>query len=139
MISSTELHNAYNDLYKQMRRYIWSINTVQILASLEVAVYKAFPDESEVRKCYDALYRDIKGDIPRDEDTEDFYKSFDEFEDTLNNFDSIYNDIYVVSEVLVNENNEEHAEGSEEGEWLGTESEESDREEDDDTEEVDTF
>lgn len=122
-----------------MRKYIWSMKIVQILANLEVAVYKAFPDVEEVQKYYDALYRDIKYDLPKDEDTEDFYKAFTEFEDTLEGADTIYDEIYTVSEVLINEDNKESTEESE-GEWLGAEVEdEPDREEDDDTEEVDTF
>ena len=140
MKSSNELHNAYNDLYREIRQYIWSIRTVQLLAALEIETYKAFPDVSEVQRCYDALHRDIVHSLDRDEDSEDLYKSMESFENTLKEADTIYNDIYTVKEVLVNENNEESEESdNEEGEWLD-EPEESDEEaNEEDSSEIDTF
>jgi len=139
MIASIELHNAYNDLYKEMRKYIWSIEVVKMLADLEVATYKAFPDIDEILRYYHSLYREVRYILPRDEDTENFYKAFGKFEDIMNDADQIYNDIYTVSEVLINENNEESTEEDDEGKWLGAEPEEPDTEETGDTEEVDTF
>ena len=46
MVSANELQNLYNDIYVQMRMYIWDFGTIELLADFEIAVYQRFPDIS---------------------------------------------------------------------------------------------
>lgn len=64
MVNSRELHQQYNQLYAAFREYIWDYETVECMASLEVAVYQLCPDLTNINKCLDELdYRIRLADV----------------------------------------------------------------------------
>ena len=99
MIAAAIIQNAYNDLYKQLRNYIWEYDTVVKIADLEVAAYMAFPDINKVRWAYNQLASDVStSDIWADD--EDLQKAFDNFEEKLDGADTIYYGLFVPEEVV---------------------------------------
>lgn len=99
MIAAAIIQNAYNDLYKQLRNYIWEYDTVVKIADLEVAAYMAFPDISKVRWAYNQLASDVStSDIWSDD--KDLQKAFDNFEEKLDGADAIYYGLFVPEEVV---------------------------------------
>lgn len=59
MVSSKQLQNLYNDLYKIIRERLWPISTIEALANLEISIYDAIPDLSEVQKFATVLEREV--------------------------------------------------------------------------------
>lgn len=49
MTSSIILQNQYIALYKLLRNYMWSFQTVENIAELEIECFKAIPDVSRIR------------------------------------------------------------------------------------------
>lgn len=98
MISSQEIQQAYNDLYVEMRNYIWSFPVVNILAEFEIACYETCPDLDKVRKLFDALKREVT-EVLREDDT--FKDAFDAFESLVKDADEVYAKLYQVDEVMV--------------------------------------
>ena len=96
MISSSSIQNAYDALYKQMRKYIWDFPVVAALADLEVAVYKKFQDLSDTRTKFYRLRSSVVDVLHTDEEFKD---SFDEFEDILKD-NEVFAKINQVEEVL---------------------------------------
>lgn len=78
MINSKDIQRAYNDLYIELRKYIWGFNIVEEIADLEVASYTAFPDREEIDKCLRKLKSSINNEIREDEDLEQSIKNFEE-------------------------------------------------------------
>lgn len=68
MILSNALQYAYNKLYEQLRKYLWDMNVVQQIASLEIEVYRAIPDLSSARQRFGTLHTSIKDTAKEDED-----------------------------------------------------------------------
>lgn len=100
MINTSELQQAYIDLYVQLMRYIWDYSSVQILARLEIATYKRFPDVDEVRR-YLNLLRMSARTVTRDD--EDVMNAFDDFQDVLDSIDdnsAMYAKLDEVEEVI---------------------------------------
>ena len=56
MTYSIDFQNAYVDLYRLMRNYIWDLDVVEMLADVEVATYDAFIDLEKLNKMYQKLY-----------------------------------------------------------------------------------
>lgn len=86
MIAATDIQNAYINLYKEMQKYIWSAETIENLADLEVSVYETFPDMNVIRKNFKQLKYDLY-DILRSDDkdeSEPMKEVVDRFENTLN-------------------------------------------------------
>lgn len=96
MISSFDIQNAYNALYKELRKYIWDFSVVVALADLEVAVYKRFQDIHDVKMKFYRLRSDISDVIYSDEDLKYAVDNFGE----LLNEDTVYVKINQVEEVL---------------------------------------
>lgn len=97
MISSLRIQSAYVDLYKQVRKYIWDFATVEKLADLEVAVYKAFPSMEDVSKCFDKLRSDLKF---KEKDDEDLKNACDKFKQVIDSDSETYFKVYQVDEVI---------------------------------------
>ena len=55
MISAVDIQNAYINLYKELRKYIWSAEMVEAIVDLEIAVYETFPDMNRIRKHFKAV------------------------------------------------------------------------------------
>ena len=68
MISSKQLQNSYNRLYKCLREYIWPSDIISCIADLEIETYKAFPDLKCVRDSYNRLKFNCLRYIDDDED-----------------------------------------------------------------------
>lgn len=97
MLNCATLQKAYNDLYKQIRNYMWSFQAVEAIADLEIACYKACPDLDEVRRCLNRLLqymRDVMNDDP------DLEKAVNKFQDTLSDETETYMKLNKVNEVI---------------------------------------
>lgn len=100
MISSLDLRNTYCDLYAEIRKYLWDVKTLEILAELEVECYTAFPDMERVRNILSRLRSAMNSAIKEDEYLE---KEFNEL-DSLVSESLEYHPLYRIQEVVVNEN-----------------------------------
>ena len=97
MISYTEVRNAYNNLYKEMRNYIWDIPVVEALVDLELASYQTCLDMSKVETCFNALKREVLTYV----DDPDLVSAFDKFQSLIDKHEDPYVKLFRVSEVLV--------------------------------------
>ena len=100
MTNTSELQQAYIDLYVQLMRYIWDYSSVQIIARLEIATYKRFPDIDEVKR-YLNLLRISARTVTRDD--EDVMNAFDDFQNVLDSIDdnsAMYAKLDEVEEVI---------------------------------------
>ena len=105
MIAAAILQSAYNDLYTQLRNYIWDYETVVKIADLEVATYMAFPDIDNIRRAFSKLSVDIKdSDIYSDD--EELQQALDEFDEKLQGADQLFYKLEVPQEVEVVESSE---------------------------------
>ena len=77
-----ELKKAYIKLYSAMMKYIWPVNTVELLAELETSVCNVFPIMSDVRNNFRRLRADVAADL---RDDEDMKKAFDAFKEKIDN------------------------------------------------------
>ena len=75
-----ELKKAYIKLYSGMMKYIWPVNTVELLAELETSVCNVFPIMSDVRNNFRRLRADVAADL---RDDEDMKKAFDAFQEKI--------------------------------------------------------
>ena len=100
MISASRLQQAYIDLYKQFRNYIWDYKDVEMLANLEFAIFKACPDIIECKNLFDCLKIDVM-DVSLED--EDFQQAIDDFSELINNETSIYCPITVIRERIQDE------------------------------------
>lgn len=98
-----------------MRNYVFDFNTVALLATLEISVFKAIPDTEEVSINLSKLRREVCGAIEK-EDDEELHKSFDAMESILCdvNSDQIYYKLHVFQPVVDIKWEGENHEGSEE-------------------------
>jgi len=96
MISSADIQNSYNAMYKQLRKYIWDFSVVAALADLEIAVYKKFQNMNDIKARFYRLRSQIVDVLSTDEDLKG---ALDAFEDVLKD-DNIYVKINKVEEVL---------------------------------------
>lgn len=101
MIAAAILQSAYNDLYKQLRNYIWDYETVVKIANLEVASYMAFPDIGKIRYAYEDLRKEIAAsDVWADD--KDLQKAVDGFDEKLDGADQIFYGLSVPQEIIDN-------------------------------------
>ena len=91
MISSKMLQNAYIKLYEVLREYIWPASVVSEIADFEIAIFRVFPDLTEVRN----LYTKLKYSCLRYVDDENLKALFEEFKNILDESDSLYSKINV--------------------------------------------
>lgn len=118
-ISNLDLQQLYIDLYKELRRYIWPINTVSAIADLEVATFKACPTLDDIRLSLDTLKYLLRDKLAEDDDLK---TAFDAFQSSIQDIDTVYTILNKVEEVIPVENTEDEM-SVEEGEWLDTEPE----------------
>lgn len=98
MINSNRLQSAYIDLYVQLRKYIWDLDVVKLLATLETETYKSFPDVDKVRSYLDNLKNAI---IETYREDEELQSAFSAFYDTLDegSSDGLYGNLKGFREV----------------------------------------
>ena len=106
MIAAAIIQSAYNDLYKQLRNYIWEYETVVKIANLEVASYMAFPDIDDIRRAYSELKSDVVSSDVWSDDKE-LQKSMDRFEEKLDGADQIFYGLSVPKEIVDNQGSDE--------------------------------
>lgn len=92
MISAKHLQRDYNKLYKELRRIIWPYSVVEMIANLEIAIYKSFPDMEEVKRCYSTLKRACFRYIKDDEELE---TAFEKLSETIEDGPDIYSKLDV--------------------------------------------
>ena len=80
MTNSAEIQNAYNKFYTQMRNYIWDFKTIDLLADLEIGIYRRFPNIEEVKRVLEKLRSKIDKVMVNDED---FQKAYDRLQKVL--------------------------------------------------------
>lgn len=86
MNSLKEAKILYERFYKQMRKYVWDIQTVALLAQFEVDLYQAFPDMEVVRKSFSRLRRAIKFVSDKDEELEKTIENLQDYIDSDNKY-----------------------------------------------------
>lgn len=85
MVTCFEIQNRYNKLYAAIRNYLLDFKTVEKLADLEVACYRAVPDLKEIRRVAHDLHRMMDSVLKTDEDLSKAFKSFQSFIDSDDN------------------------------------------------------
>lgn len=68
MIESNHLQNEYIKLYSILRDYTWPMYIVELIASIEVETFKAFPDSNRLVTLLGQLRSAINRSIPEEED-----------------------------------------------------------------------
>ena len=117
-ISNLELQQLYNDLYAELRKYIWPMGTVTAIADLEIATYQACPTLDDIRNALNTLQI-----LVRDTSAEDelLKEAFETFQSSIEDVNTTYTVLNKVEEVIPVEDTEE--ESADEGEWLEPEPE----------------
>ena len=107
MISAKDLQRAYVNLYRQLRNYVWDVDTVEHLANFEIEVYNRFPDLAEIKRLFEILKKDTADVVEMEQEDSEVYTYEDTleamikaFDDVLNGEDanSIYSDLYQVED-----------------------------------------
>ena len=96
MTSTSEYMLLYNDLYEQMRKYIWDLEIVEALADVEVECYKRFPDIRELQNKVSNLRYLVSG---TDADDEELFEAFDAFDEYYTKQDDLYSKVERFMEV----------------------------------------
>ena len=117
MNSSVDVQAAYNDLFSNMRNYIWDLDVVELLADVEVDTYDAFIDKEKLQKDYQKLYTTVVDEARNNKD-EELEKAADAFKDIIEQAvedeEPAYFELYQVQETTdVPEEREEIAEEEE--------------------------
>lgn len=95
-VSVKDLQRAYNELYVQLRKYIWGFNVVMDIAELETSVYEACPDMDSVVRNLTRLSTSIRETQLEDEDLD---KAICDFQELINDSDGYYLKLVTISEV----------------------------------------
>lgn len=93
MITSKQIQNKYKNLYVCLREYIWPAKVISDIANLEISVYKAFPNISEILNNFNIVKFDCHK-IAKDDE---------ELEKVLNDFEEILSDDVIYSKLDVRE------------------------------------
>ena len=117
-ISNLELQQLYNDLYAELRKYIWPMGTVTTIADLEIATYQACPTLDNIRNALNTLQILVRGTSAEDELLKE---ALETFQSSIEDVNTTYTVLNKVEEVIPVENTEE--ESIDEGEWLEPEPE----------------
>ena len=97
MISVMDIQSAYNNLYSEMRKYIWDFSTVSKLADLEISAYQTMPSVSDIKNNLNKLKQDTR-EVQSDDS--ELKKAFEDFENLLDSDDTPYKKLYQVDEVI---------------------------------------
>lgn len=97
MLTSPNLQQAYIEMYKAIREYIWDFRTVETLANLEIETFVAFPNLLKVKQLYSEL-KLLTNDVAAED--KDLEKSMQKFGDLLEDVNSLYLKPYIVNEVI---------------------------------------
>lgn len=95
MVSCKDVQLEYNDLYIQMRKYIWDFRVVEALADLELACYDACVDLDKVKECFYQLQKLVIHVINADDEFKEQFSIFDKF---LQDTQELYTPLWKVQE-----------------------------------------
>lgn len=98
LINSASFRSAYEKFYKEMRNYLWDLNTLNILADIEVATYQSFIDVAELEVKLRKLQQIIRPIMEDDEYLEDAFNAFNELAEDAKDA-KLYCKLYQVEEV----------------------------------------
>lgn len=84
MISDKEIQNSYIDLYRQVRKYFWDYDTIEVIANLEIESFKKFPNKNKLLSLFNELKLSVSKVI---RDDEDFKKALDDFQSVIEQSD----------------------------------------------------
>lgn len=98
MVNSSDIQLAYVDLYKQIRKYVWDIDSVELIAKIEDEANKSFPDVGNLNHLLDQLKQISK----ENELDKELLDSIDKFKNILVdiNSDDIYTSIISFKEIV---------------------------------------
>ena len=96
VITSYDIQNIYLKFYSKMMQYLWDIATVMDLARLEIAIFKRFPDKSDMKTCIHKLESDILSTYNSEAAAGDneFKSIFEKLESYIDAYDSAGLEIY---------------------------------------------
>lgn len=80
MTNSANIQTAYNKFYRCMRNYIWDFKTIDLLAELEISIYRRFPDIADTQKVLEKLKAKIDKTMKEDEE---FQRAYDRLKKVL--------------------------------------------------------
>lgn len=95
MINCALIQAKYNDLYSELRRYIWDFATVEAIADLEVACYETCADLNKIRSQFHKLCQQTQEVARTDEELKAVQ---DEFEELINSDSEVFVEIPAVQE-----------------------------------------
>lgn len=97
MISVMDIQSAYNNLYTEMRKYIWDFDTVSKLVDLEISAYQTMPCIEDIKRNIDKLRQDTREAEKANVELKD---AFDKFSELIESDDTPYKKLYQVDEVI---------------------------------------
>lgn len=100
MVTATSLQTTYNKFFTEFRNYIWNFSIIESLADLEIEVYQAFPDMESLKSKCKKFKRQISSTEAYKQDDK-FKTTFEEFESSVEEVDTLYANIKTFREVVV--------------------------------------
>lgn len=97
MISFADIQVAYNNLYKQVRKYLWDFQAVEALADLEIACYRTCQDLQEISS---ALNRFVTYTLEVRREDADLDKAINDLQSLIDSDTSTYAKLNRVNEVI---------------------------------------
>ena len=97
MISFADIQVAYNNLYKQVRKYLWDFQAVEALADLEIACYRTCQDLHEISS---ALNRFVTYTLEVRREDADLDKAINDLQSLIDSDTSTYAKLNRVNEVI---------------------------------------
>ena len=100
VITSSDIQIKYEKLYKFLMEFLWEFAVVQDLATLEIAIFKRFPDKDEMLKALRELNFDIShtyNELAEVDDVE-FKEAYEDLEEAITAFENPGCELYSVEE-----------------------------------------
>ena len=89
MISANDLKYLYVKLYAELRNYVWTLDVLEAIADLEVAIFTTFPKEDEIKRALEDLYRLGLKELDLDDD-DPLKQAYTALSDKVNEADGFY-------------------------------------------------
>ncbi len=98
MVNSSDIQLAYIDLYKNIRKYIWDLDSVELIAKIEDEANKSFPDVGNLNHLLDQLKQISK----ENKIDKELLNSIDDFKHIISDVtsDDIYTSIISFKEII---------------------------------------
>jgi len=85
-VSAQIFRNHYIDLYSHLRKYLWDIETVEIIADLEIETHKTFPDINLISTLTNRLKYYIMSTMSEDEELQEVFTALEQALEEQNEF-----------------------------------------------------